>query len=117
GGAKLTEAKPDSQKGSGLRSSRGKIEGHGATMKMLVGTLSPKQEIGGRLMVDDTGLSGKYDFELNWSPEDLAAHTESDAGGPSLFTALQEQLGLKVEQKKSPVDCIVIDHVEMPSKD
>jgi len=118
GGAKLTETKPDSHNGSwtGLRSSKGKIEGQGATIKTLVGVLSSKQEIGGRLMVDDTGLSGKYDFELTWSPEDLA-HTESDAGGPSLFAALQEQLGLKVETKKSPVDCIVIDHVEMPSKD
>jgi uncharacterized protein (TIGR03435 family) len=118
GGAKLAETKPDSQKGSGLRSYReGKIEGQGATIKMLVASLSPKPEIGGRLMVDDTGLSGKYDFELTWSPEDLAAHTKGDAGGPSLFAALQEQLGLKVETKKSPVDCIVIDHVEMPSKD
>jgi len=119
GGPKLTETKPDSQNGSwsGLRSSKGKIEGHGATMKMLVGSLSPKPEIGGRLVVDDTGLSGKYDFELTWSPEDLAGHAEGEAGGPSLFAALQEQLGLKVEQKKSPVDCIVIDHVEMPSKD
>ncbi|HZQ44975.1 MAG TPA: TIGR03435 family protein [Acidobacteriaceae bacterium] len=118
GGPKLTETKADSNKGSwtGLRSSRGKIEGRGATIKMLVGSLSPKPEIGGRLVVDDTGLTGKYDFELTWSPEDLA-HTESDAGGPSLFTALQEQLGLKVETKKSPVDCIIVDHVEMPSKD
>ena len=119
GGAKLTETKPDSHNGSwtGLRSSRGKIEAQGATIKTLVGFLSSKSEIGGRLMIDDTGLSGKYDFELTWSPEDLAAHTENDAGGPSLFAALQEQLGLKVEPKKSPVDCIVIDHVEMPSKD
>ena len=117
-GAKLTETKFDSHNGSwtGLRSTKGKIEGRAATVRMLVETLSSKPEVGGRLMVDDTGLTGKYDFELTWSPEDLA-HTESDAGGPSLFAALQEQLGLKVEQKKSPVDCIVIDHIEMPSKD
>ena len=116
GGSKLAETKPDSNNGSRMRMSKGKIEGHGATMKMLVDSLSPKPEIGGRLMVDDTGLSGKYDFELTWLQEDFAAHDENDAGGPSLFAALQEQLGLKVETKKSPVDCIVIDHVEMPSK-
>ena len=117
-GAKLTETKFESHNGSwtGLRSTKGKIEGRAATIRMLVETLSSKPEIGGRLMVDDTGLTGKYDFELTWSPEDLA-HTESDAGGPSLFAALQEQLGLKVETKKSPVDCIVIDRLEMPSKD
>jgi uncharacterized protein (TIGR03435 family) len=124
GGSKLTETKPDSHNGAGsqnawtgLRSSKGKIEGQGATIKTLVGFLSSKQEIGGRLMVDDTGLSGKYDFELTWSPQNLASSGGDDAEGPSLFAALQEQLGLKVEQKKSPVDCIVIDHVEMPSKD
>lgn len=124
GGAKLTESKPDSQSASGsqntwtgLRSSKGKIEGRGATIKMLVGMLSPKPEIGGRLVVDETGLTGKYDFELNWSPENPGAQDESDAAGPSLFAALQEQLGLKVEPRKAPVDCIVIDHVEMPSKD
>jgi uncharacterized protein (TIGR03435 family) len=84
---------------------------------MLVGTLSRKPEIGGRLVVDETGLTGKYDFELTWSPQNSAADAGDDAGGPSLFAALQEQLGLKVEDRKSPVDCIVIDHVEMPSKD
>src|SRR5215472_17196102 len=96
-GTKLTETKFDSQSGSwtGLRSTKGKIEGRAATVRMLVETLSSKPEVGGRLMIDDTGLAGKYDFELTWSPEDLAAHTEGDAGGPSLFAALQEQLGLK----------------------
>ena len=65
---------------------------------------------------DATGLTGKYDFQLTWSPQSLAAEAGEDAGGPSLFAALQEQLGLKVEYRKSPVDCIVIDRVEMPSQ-
>jgi uncharacterized protein (TIGR03435 family) len=115
--AKLTETKPDSHDGSWLRTYTAKVEAHGATMKMLAGWLSSKPEIGGRLVIDATGLSGKYDFELTWSPQDLAAQASDDAGGPSLFAALQGQLGLKVEDRKSPVDCIVIDHVEMPSKD
>lgn len=119
GGPKLTQTKPGEENESwmGLRSSKGKIEGRGATIKMLVGNLSPKPEIGGRLVVDETGLKGKYDFELNWSPQNLTSQAGDDTAGPSLFAALQEQLGLKVEDRKSPVDCIVIDHVEMPSKD
>lgn len=116
GGPKLTEAKPDAhyESWAGLRSETGKVKGRGATIKMLVGNLSRKPEIGGRLVVDETGLSGKYDFELTWSPQNLAS-TADDAGGPSLFAALQEQLGLKVESKKAPVDCIVIDRIELPS--
>ncbi len=56
--------------------------------------------------------------DLNaWAPEDIAAHTaDPDTGGSSLFVALQEQLGLKLETRKSPVDCIVIYHDETPSK-
>lgn len=49
----------------------------------------------------DTGLSGKYDFELTWPPEELVSQGGDEAGGPSLFAALQEQVGLKVEPKKS----------------
>lgn len=122
GGPKLTETKPgsDAKWGTGLRGSRTgnveKMEGHGAPIKLLVNNLSSKPEIGGRLVVDGTGLSGKYDFELTWSPQTLGSPAGDETGGPSLFAALQEQLGLKVEDRKSPVDCIVIDHIEMPSQ-
>ncbi len=78
----------------------------------------------GRLVVDQTGLTGKYDVELKWTPD----HDPTDKGpesggagsldsfGPSIFTAIQEQLGLKLVATKGPVDFIVIDHIERPSE-
>ncbi len=72
-------------------------------------------------VIDKTGLTGKYDLELKWTPEDSTTSTGSDAGksdqdtAPGIFTAVQEQLGLKLEPSKGPVQTIVIDHVEMPT--
>jgi uncharacterized protein (TIGR03435 family) len=66
---------------------------------------------GGRLVVDQTGLKGAFDFTLKWTPEQLAA----SADGPSLFTAIREQLGLLLVPSKAPVEVIVIDHIEQPS--
>ena len=66
----------------------------------------------GELVIDRTGLSGEYDFTLEWAPNLTPA-----GDGPSLFTALDEQLGLRLESAKTPVEAIVIDHVERPSED
>jgi uncharacterized protein (TIGR03435 family) len=68
-----------------------------------------------RIVVDKTGLTGKYDLELVWTRDD-SSNTTSDATGVSVFTALQEQLGLKLQPSKSPVETIVIDHLELPSE-
>ena len=78
----------------------------------------------GVFVVNRTGLTGDFDFTLNWAPGDHErglpgpppeeTAPQSDAG-PSIYTALQEQLGLKLEATKGPVDTIVIDHVEKPS--
>jgi uncharacterized protein (TIGR03435 family) len=77
----------------------------------------------GRSVIDKTGLAGQYDFELKWIPDvgqsqggptDVAP--SPDLAGPSLFTAIQEQLGLKLESTKGPVDVLVIDHAEKPSE-
>lgn len=84
----------------------------------------------GRTIVDKTGLTGKYDLQAQWTPDQaqlLQAFPgggpppgmpapQFDPNGPSIFTALQEQLGLKLESQKGPVDVIVIDHVERPSE-
>jgi uncharacterized protein (TIGR03435 family) len=67
----------------------------------------------GRDVVDQTGLDGEYDFDLRGAPD--AGDRDSLPNGPSIFTALQEQLGLKLESSKAPVDVLVIDHVERPS--
>lgn len=74
--------------------------------------------ITGRPVHDETGLTGFYDFELKWTPDAPAAapdgveRTAEPVTGPTLFTALQEQLGLKLESKKGPVPVVVIDRVE-----
>ena len=69
------------------------------------------------MIVDRTGLTGKYDFKLAWTPETVSTDaTPADNANPTLFTALQEQLGLKLQPEKDPVPVIVIDHVEMPSE-
>jgi uncharacterized protein (TIGR03435 family) len=96
---------------------KGRLEGNDADALMLVTVLSMQPEIGGRLVVDKTGLKGKYDFSLKWTP-DIGAGAEQPAAdtGPSLFTALQEELGLKLQSTKAPVDVLAIDHVELPSE-
>jgi uncharacterized protein (TIGR03435 family) len=64
----------------------------------------------GRPVIDRTGLMGAYEINLQWSPDN-----STDADKPSLFTAVQEQLGLKLDSAKGPVEVLVIDHVEKPS--
>ena len=66
----------------------------------------------GEFVADRTGLSGEYDFTLEWAPI-----LEDSTAAPSLFTALNEQVGLKLEVAKSPVEVIVIDRVERPTED
>jgi uncharacterized protein (TIGR03435 family) len=62
-------------------------------------------------VTDATGLSGKYDFTLHWIAEGFGPSAADDAG-PTLFRALPEQLGLKLESKKGMVEMLVVDHVE-----
>jgi uncharacterized protein (TIGR03435 family) len=70
-----------------------------------------------RNIIDKTGLTGRYDINLKWTPAELEGKTDAtDNNAPDLFTALQEQLGLKLEPSKGPVPTLVIDHVEMPSE-
>lgn len=65
-----------------------------------------------RLHTDRTGLSGYYDYALTWTPDSAAS---DQAAGPSLFTAVQEQLGLRLKAAKGPVQMLVIDQAEKPS--
>ena len=64
-------------------------------------------------VVDQTDLKGKFDFKLKWTPDDT--RTTDPNAPPGLFTAIQEQLGLKLVPTKAPVDVLVIDHVAQPS--
>jgi uncharacterized protein (TIGR03435 family) len=69
-----------------------------------------------RPVVNMTGLTGLYDFQLQWTPGLGAASDQPDSSRPDLFTAVQEQLGLKLEPRKSSMDVLVIDHVELPTE-
>ena len=66
-----------------------------------------------RTVIDKTGLAGKYDLGMKWSADDGTAQADSL---PSIFTALPEQLGLKLQAGKGPVETLVVDSVEMPSE-
>jgi uncharacterized protein (TIGR03435 family) len=94
---------------------RGKITGQNIPMETFIKLLSNQLD---RLVVDRTGLAGNYDLQLEWSPE--ASRTSADAGtepaGPSIFTAVQEQLGLRLDATRASVDAIVIDALERPSE-
>jgi uncharacterized protein (TIGR03435 family) len=71
-----------------------------------------------QIIVDRTGLTGQFDIDFEWSL-DPVLRTSADGGdsGPSIFPALERQLGLKLERRKEPVDVLVIDHAEMPRPD
>jgi len=125
GGSKLKVADPadtypngikmkDHESGAGMMETRmmGKLSSaafQGCMIDRLVPVLTGAA---GRTVVDKTGLTGKYDFKIEWTPD----WVKDDSGtAPRLFTALQEQLGLKLEPDKGPVDSVVVDHVEKPS--
>jgi len=98
---------------------RGRMDGHSALMSNLARSLAAEPEIAGRPVVDKTGLTGGYDFTLRWTPDDPnpgAAPPDPNPQGPSLFTALEEQLGLKLVPEKQPIDIIVVDSADMPSE-
>lgn len=92
------------------------LKGIGQPLARLATTLSGSGVEG--IMVDRTGLTGNFDIELQWTPENLRSAAAAVGGdGPSLFTALQEQLGLKLESSRGPVEYLVIDSAEQPSPD
>jgi uncharacterized protein (TIGR03435 family) len=79
-----------------------------------------------RVILDRTGLTGNFDLQLSWTPDqltqgppppDVPLPPPIDPNGPSIFTPVQEQLGLKLESTKAPVNVLVIDHVEQPTPD
>jgi uncharacterized protein (TIGR03435 family) len=92
-----------------ISTNTGRIVGTGTTISELMRRLSPTL---GRPLVDRTGLSGAFDLELKWSPDQTA-----DTVGPSIFTAIQEQLGLKLESQRAPIEVLVIDRLERPTPD
>ena len=116
GGSKLKLSPQEKQGGSSLNmndeDTRKVLIGKNDSMVELAAALTDEVH---RKVVDKTGLTGAADITLKWS-DDIAA----ELGGPdviSIFTALEDQLGLKLQSSKGPVDTLVIDHVEMPAAD
>jgi uncharacterized protein (TIGR03435 family) len=78
----------------------------------------------GRTIIDDTGLKGNFDISMEWAPDDAqlammppdAPRPATYGSGPSIFTALQEQLGLKLESRKGPVEIYVVEKAEKPTE-
>lgn len=91
--------------------SRGLLEFNAATLKYFAYLLSRNSELN-RIVINKTGLNGKYDFTLKWTP--FEQEGKSDLG-PSIFTALEEQLGLKLVADKGRVQTIVVDRLERPT--
>ena len=109
-----------------LRFGRGEIIAKKITVKMLA---QPLGQMLGRPVIDKTELTGEYDFDIKFTPEPgqgaflpggpppgPEAAPPGDATGPSIFTALQEQLGLRLDSQKAPVETIVIEHVDKPTE-
>jgi len=133
GGLKMKASKPDATGPDAPRTrhmlmftGRGHLESTASTVESLLHILTQET---GRTVLDKTGLTGNYDYILQWTPDDapLTSAGNAEAGppknesattdsGPSIFTALEEQLGLKLESQKGPVDVIVIDRINEPSE-
>ena len=114
GAGSTTGAKPSCD----LRFTRGVISAQGVPLAEIIrNALSRYVD---RIVLDETGLAGEYDLDLTWSPEALTAAPADaaaapTAGGTSLFTAVQEQLGLKLDSRRAPVEILVVERAERPT--
>jgi len=112
GGPKLQAV--DAHGTSGISSGRGNMTLQKASMQEIVDSLSRRLD---RPVIDQTGLTGAFNGELHWTPDDDQADGNATAAaaadtGPSIFTALQEQFGLKLIPQKASVDFLIVDRVE-----
>jgi uncharacterized protein (TIGR03435 family) len=104
GGSKLKQSAPDA--GNSWTTGRGILKGGNQTTddfaRMLAGQLTQQ-------VIDKTGLTGKFDYELKWEAD------EKGGDGPSVFAALQEQMGLRLDSEKAPVELFVVDRADRPT--
>jgi uncharacterized protein (TIGR03435 family) len=108
-----------------MRIGPGNLMGGGALMPQFANTLGM---FAGRIVLDRTGLTGAFDVDLTWTPDQMPQRPPGapadqpvqfngvaiDPNGPSLFTAVQEQLGLKLDSQRGPVEMLVVDRAEKP---
>ncbi|HEX5227328.1 MAG TPA: M56 and DUF3738 domain-containing protein [Bryobacteraceae bacterium] len=120
-------SKPPTLGCGGMMMGPDRLNAASVNVGMLAGPLA---RMLGRTILDKTGLTGNFDIQLHWTPDQAQLLSmappggippgmpppQFDPNGPSIFTALQEQLGLKLESQKGPVDILIIDHVERPSE-
>ena len=111
-GPRFHESAPDA-KGILRMNGGGKITGAGATVSQLVNWFSNANGVD-RPIIDETGLTGRYDFTLEWSVP--RAGVAEDLAVPDIFTAIHEQLGLRLVPQTAPIAILVIDHAEMPGE-
>ena len=126
GGVKMKEAAPDEQESGHWKQTAyysATSQGDEFTMTVTThagtadGLTQSLPHYAGRIIVDKTGLGGKrFDYELKWSTSGQAPPDSGDVG-PTLFKALEEQLGLKLKPAKEPVDTFVVEQMERPSAD
>lgn len=114
-GAKLHSAR-EGDPAAGGRIDKGLIQGHGVGMADLARFLQSEL---GRPVDESTGLTGKYDFRLEWVPDESQPNSggeipEPNAAGPTIFSAIQDQLGLRLQAMKGSGQVMVIDHAEKP---
>ena len=96
-------------------SNRSRIFGQKAPIEQLPEML---RWIMGRPVIDETGLKGLFDIDLNWTPDQSQARSSDapkETDGPSIFTAMQEQLGIRLESRKRSIDVLIAEHAEKPS--
>ena len=114
-GPKMAIAKP-SENGSDMHSNNSQAKARSLTMDQFARYLSRNRDIG-KVVVNQTGLTDRFDFELNWMPVQLDPKPNAAADDrASIFTAIQEQLGLRLEAAKVQVQAIIIDHAEKPEE-
>lgn len=100
-----------------IRIGPGELTSDGMAMSILVDQLTSPT---GRMVIDKTGLTGRYEIHLKWTPESAAMAGKdngSDATTADIFTAIQEELGLKLVPAKGPVDTLVVDDAKLPAQD
>jgi bla regulator protein blaR1 len=111
---------PNSPVVCGMRGLPGRLVAGAMPMALLASNLSGQVQ---RIVIDRTGLSGAWDFEITFAPERPlnpppgVEFPPADPNAPSLFTAMQEQLGLRLQSTKGPVEVLVVERIEQPIPD
>ncbi len=91
----------------------GQVDGHRILISQLMVALGSQLDYP---LIDKTGLKGAYDVHFTWNPDDTVTDGADNSAGASIFTSLQEQLGLRLDSTKGPVKVLVIDNIEKPSE-